>query len=263
MGYPMPMDELLDIAQVAAYLGVSERTVYDRVRSGALPATRVGRLWRVRAADLQAWLDSNQPCVAPVAVAADHPGSKGANVVRADVEEALSNVDDLLNRRLVFVALLSRAVKGLEWPAPVIVGGNAVEFYTGGDYATADIDLVGASEPLAVVLGGWGFARHGRHWIDESLGLIVEAPGSQLSAGEQAHVASVQVGDDVALVLGIEDLIIDRLNAAVHWGDDESLLWAESLIDASDDPDIDYLRLRASEEGVSEALETALGRVES
>jgi excisionase family DNA binding protein len=50
------MDELLDIASVADYLGVSERTVYNRVRSGDLPAIKVGRLWRVRVGDLQAWL---------------------------------------------------------------------------------------------------------------------------------------------------------------------------------------------------------------
>lgn len=50
------MDDLLDIASVAEYLGVSERTVYNRVRSGDLPALKVGRLWRVRATDLEAWL---------------------------------------------------------------------------------------------------------------------------------------------------------------------------------------------------------------
>ncbi|MDZ4167894.1 MAG: helix-turn-helix domain-containing protein [Coriobacteriia bacterium] len=50
------MDELLDIAAVAEYLGVSDRTVYNRVRSGELPAIKVGRLWRVRKADLEAWL---------------------------------------------------------------------------------------------------------------------------------------------------------------------------------------------------------------
>lgn len=50
------MDELLDIASVARYLGVSERTVYNRVRAGELPALKVGRLWRVRASELQAWL---------------------------------------------------------------------------------------------------------------------------------------------------------------------------------------------------------------
>ncbi|KUK47601.1 MAG: Uncharacterized protein XD74_1806 [Actinobacteria bacterium 66_15] len=51
------MDELLDIASVAGYLGVSERTVYNRVRSGDLRALKVGRLWRVRASDLDEWLD--------------------------------------------------------------------------------------------------------------------------------------------------------------------------------------------------------------
>ncbi|MRS11725.1 MAG: helix-turn-helix domain-containing protein [Actinobacteria bacterium] len=50
------MEELLSIETVARYLGVSERTVYNRVRAGDLPALKVGRLWRVRAADVEAWL---------------------------------------------------------------------------------------------------------------------------------------------------------------------------------------------------------------
>lgn len=50
------MDELLSIAAVARYLRVSDRTVYNHVRAGDLPAVKVGRLWRVRAADLDAWL---------------------------------------------------------------------------------------------------------------------------------------------------------------------------------------------------------------
>jgi excisionase family DNA binding protein len=250
------MDELLDIAQVATYLGVSERTVYDRVRAGTLPAIRVGRLWRVRVADLEAWLDSNRPCARLPAAAADH-GARPAPS-RADLEGSLAGIDDQLDRRLTFVGMLSRAVGALEWPPPVIVGGNAVQFYTGGDYATVDIDLVGASEPLAEVLDGWGFERKGRHWLDETLGIVVEAPGSQLSSDEQAHVASVNVGTDVVLVLGIEDLIVDRLNATAHWGDEESRLWAESLIGAALELDVDYLRKRAADEGVSELLETVL-----
>jgi len=52
------MDKLLDIAAVAEYLGVSERTVYNHVRSGILPAFKVGRLWRVRVSDLEAWTGS-------------------------------------------------------------------------------------------------------------------------------------------------------------------------------------------------------------
>lgn len=64
------MDELLDIASVAAYLGVSERTVYNRVRSGHLPALKVGRLWRVRAADLEGWLSDGR-----------HQGTTGGGTV--------------------------------------------------------------------------------------------------------------------------------------------------------------------------------------
>lgn len=253
----MFMDELLDIAQVAAYLGVSERTVYDRVRSGTIPAIRIGRLWRVRSADLQAWLDSNRPVSAVSRFATAEEGSRPAPT-RTDLEESLAGLGDQLERRLMFVGMLSRAVRALKWPAPVIVGGNAVEFYTGGDYATVDIDLVGASEPLAEVLGGWGFARQGRHWVDAALGLVVEAPGAQLSPDEQAHVARVDIGDDVVLMIGIEDLIVDRLNAAEHWSDEESRMWAESLLKAAAAPDIGYLRRRAAAEGVSEALKAAL-----
>ncbi len=68
------MDDLLDIASVAAYLGVSERTVYNRVRSGDLPALKVGRLWRVRAADLEMWLSGTGQCTADGADAPESPG---------------------------------------------------------------------------------------------------------------------------------------------------------------------------------------------
>jgi excisionase family DNA binding protein len=67
------MDELLDIDAVARYLGVSTRTAYERVRRGDLPAIKIGRLWRVRVADLEAWLDraaapnSSAPVVKPSA----------------------------------------------------------------------------------------------------------------------------------------------------------------------------------------------------
>lgn len=69
------MEELLDIAAVADYLGVSERTVYNRVRSGELPALKVGRLWRVRVADLEAWLGTAASLVGPAdAGCAELPG---------------------------------------------------------------------------------------------------------------------------------------------------------------------------------------------
>lgn len=83
---------------------------------------------------------------------------------------ALGAIADPLVRRLSFVALLSQACVEQGFLSPVIVGGQAVEFYTAGGYATVDIDLVSASEPLEAILPGWGFRREGRHWIQRPTG---------------------------------------------------------------------------------------------
>ncbi|MBE0417178.1 MAG: helix-turn-helix domain-containing protein [Coriobacteriia bacterium] len=125
------MEDLLDIASVAEYLGVSERTVYDKVRSGELPAFKVGRLWRVRRRDLEAWLGESQ---------------------QSRPERAASGSADVRDASLA-------AEGGLGWPTPVAMGGHAVEFWTTGGYTTADIDLVGASEPVAEVLDAWAFSE--------------------------------------------------------------------------------------------------------
>lgn len=51
-------DQLLTAAEVADQLRVSTMTVYRLIRSGELPAVRVGRNYRVRASALQAYLEA-------------------------------------------------------------------------------------------------------------------------------------------------------------------------------------------------------------
>lgn len=51
-------DTLLTAAEVADTLRVSTMTVYRLIRSGELPAVRVGRNYRVRERDLDAYLES-------------------------------------------------------------------------------------------------------------------------------------------------------------------------------------------------------------
>ena len=257
------MEELWDISRVAEYLGVSERTVYNRVRTGELPALKVGRLWRVRPSELEEWLASGHPSRAsapgpypyesatePVGAVAEGAGVPG----REALELLLDGLDDPLERRLTFVGLLSAAVQALGWPAPIVVGGHAVEYYTAGGYVTMDIDLAGASEPVAQVLTSWGFARQGRHWFDEDLKLVVEVPGSGPDSATLEHVTGVHIGRLVAYVIGIEDLIVDRLCAAKYWRDSESLMWAEALLVTATDLDIAYLDHRAAEEDVLDEL---------
>ena len=47
----------LTTEQVLGYLRVTPRTIYRLIRSGELPAVRVGRQWRFRRGDLDEWLE--------------------------------------------------------------------------------------------------------------------------------------------------------------------------------------------------------------
>ncbi len=53
----MPLPEILTLEEVARYLRVSERTVYDWVQKGDLPAGKLGSSWRFKRVDIQRWAD--------------------------------------------------------------------------------------------------------------------------------------------------------------------------------------------------------------
>ena len=58
----LPTDEIfLTTEEVLEYLNVNLRTVYRMIRAGRLPAIRVGRQWRFRKRDLDAWLETQRP----------------------------------------------------------------------------------------------------------------------------------------------------------------------------------------------------------
>ena len=64
-------DTFLTTDEVIAYLQVNLRTVYRLVHDGRLPAYRVGRQWRFRKADIDAWVQSQRPAAARGRAAAD------------------------------------------------------------------------------------------------------------------------------------------------------------------------------------------------
>jgi excisionase family DNA binding protein len=49
----------MDIKQVAAYLQINEATAYNWAQSGKIPGIKIGRIWRFRRKDIEAWLDEN------------------------------------------------------------------------------------------------------------------------------------------------------------------------------------------------------------
>jgi excisionase family DNA binding protein len=57
----MQDEGFLTTEEVLDYLQVNLRTVYRLIKAGKIPAVRVGRQWRFRKADIDAWLESQRP----------------------------------------------------------------------------------------------------------------------------------------------------------------------------------------------------------
>ncbi|MDX1645374.1 MAG: hypothetical protein R3244_13550 [Thermoanaerobaculia bacterium] len=103
---------------------------------------------------------------------------------------------------------------------PILVGGAAVELYTGGAYSTGDLDFVG-HVPASVdsALRAHGFTRDGRHWIHEEGRVFVEFPGASLGEGERA--AEIEIDGHRVRLLAPEALVVDRLAAWQFWRSEE------------------------------------------
>jgi hypothetical protein len=138
---------------------------------------------------------------------------------------------------------------------PVLVGGSAVELYTGGAYTTGDLDFVGdVSTKVRNVLIEAGFVKLGKNWIHEEAKIFLEFPSSSLREGEREAV--LNLGRFRIRIVSPEDLLVDRLAAWKHWespidGVNSFLLYRAQ----SKSFDEDHLEKRTTMERVQDALE--------
>jgi PTS system nitrogen regulatory IIA component len=51
------MDDILTIDEVAKYLRVSERTIYDWAQKGEIPSGKIGTVWRFKKSDIENWVN--------------------------------------------------------------------------------------------------------------------------------------------------------------------------------------------------------------
>ena len=51
-------DEILTIEEVAKYLRVSDRTVYDWAQKGEIPAGKIGTVWRFKKSEIENWVNA-------------------------------------------------------------------------------------------------------------------------------------------------------------------------------------------------------------
>jgi excisionase family DNA binding protein len=71
-----PNSELMILSEVADYLGMAERTIYQYVQEGKIPAFKIGTSWRFRRSEIDGWLESQRtgpPVSEPLFPASDPP----------------------------------------------------------------------------------------------------------------------------------------------------------------------------------------------
>lgn len=94
----MTDDTFLTTEEVIDYLQVNLRTVYRLIKAGKIPAVRVGRQWRFKKGDLDAWLETGRRGSRPVAAVSPRaPRTAAHRVLVADDEESIR---ELLARTL-------------------------------------------------------------------------------------------------------------------------------------------------------------------
>ena len=93
-------ESFLTTEEVLDYLQVNLRTVYRLIKAGKIPAVRVGRQWRFRKRDIDAWLESQRPRNLRPAVAATRSPAASSTRPRVLVVDDEATIRDLLAKTL-------------------------------------------------------------------------------------------------------------------------------------------------------------------
>jgi excisionase family DNA binding protein len=145
-------ETFLTTEEVLEYLQVNLRTVYRLIKAGKIPAVRVGRQWRFRKRDIDAWLDSQRPrgAARPAATAPQpQPPPPVARPAAAPARPRVLVVDDEASIR----DLLAKTLALAEYDVDVAPDGrSALERMrmTPYDLLIADLKMPGM-DGLAVI----------------------------------------------------------------------------------------------------------------
>ena len=133
-----------------------------------------------------------------------------------------------------------------------LVGGQAVETYTAGQFPTGDIDVTTSdSATTQKVLKSLGFEEIGMIWLNKPLGIAFHIVG--YFPPERSR--TIRMGPYKARIVAVEELILDRLSAAKFWNIPADYEKAKVLYDNFEKQiDKDYLREIAKKKEVDDLL---------
>lgn len=156
-------------------------------------------------------------------------------------------------------ATVSEALRATGQPRPILVGGAAVEYWSGSAVSTGDFDLCSPVQPeLEAILQDHGFVRPSgagvatRGWLHPGLSLGFEVVGSTPLDGSVDRdriplIKNFMPGLTFA-ILGVEDLIADRMGQFASGTAPDRVDQARLLFQLHPGLDLDYLDRRIREE---------------
>lgn len=154
---------------------------------------------------------------------------------------------DLFKRRIFFLAFLTAKLKENGVDA-ILVGGEAIDLYTAGTFATSDIDLLVDNRTITEkMLNKFGFEKQGNGlWFNSDLNIVIEVI-EQSYIGDRNRLRKFKVKDYELRVAAPEDLIRNRLVSAKFWKSspqrdmEESIALLKIFADSIDNAYLDKL----------------------
>jgi len=123
----------------------------------------------------------------------------------------LKQEQDLFKRRIQFIAFLTEKLKeqGVD---TILVGGEAIDLYTAGNFATSDIDLLVTNRAVTEkLLNKFGFGKEVNGlWFNKDLNIVIQVIPEPYS-GDPARLRKFRIKDFELRVAAPEDLIANRL----------------------------------------------------
>jgi len=188
-------------------------------------------------------------------------GSKTRDRFRTSPEyKQLKEEKDQLKRKLLFLGFFSEKLKE-KGVSAIIVGGEAVDIYTGGTFATTDIDVLVQNKTAAEkLLNKFGFEKAGNTlWLNKELVIVIHVMESSYT-GDSGKLKKMKIGKYEIQIASPEYLIKDRLCSFKFWKDNPQSDMEKTvalLRIFSDSIDNSYLDKLAKENGIEDVLAKA------
>jgi len=171
----------------------------------------------------------------------------------------LANEPNELRKKMLLLGYVSERMARRK-ASVFLVGGQAVETYTGGVFTTGDIDITTTdTRGTEALLEKLSFVKEGMIWVSVRLGMAVHLVASY--PRRSIRHRTFEVDGYLVKVVGVEDLIVDRLCAAKFWRSERDAEQAKALIEVfRESIDDGYLEELARAENVYDSLSQAKSR---